>query len=115
VVLDGPEKRILLGANQWMKTIPDPQDIIVTWNGAVFDLPFINDRARTHGMDLGIALTPNTTLVPKYQPVPGHAGGYDATWAGHHHIDLAYLCKDDAENRGVKWSLKPYVKDVLGI
>lgn len=81
-----------------------------TWNGAVFDLPFITDRARLHGLETGIRLNPNPDIVPKYEPTPGHEGGYDAMWGSAHHIDVAYAMKDTAERLGVKWSLKPVAK-----
>lgn len=81
-----------------------------TWNGAVFDLPFIVDRARLYDLDTNIHLTPNPDIIPKYEPTPGHEGGYDATWGRSHHIDVAYAMKDEAERLGVPWSLKPVAK-----
>lgn len=86
--------------------------ILVTWNGAVFDLPFISDRAARHGIWLPLNLTPNPLIVPKYEPTPGHAGGYSATWGNAKHIDIAYVVRDSAKLRGVKWSLKPYAQSI---
>lgn len=91
---------------------------VVTWNGSVFDMPFIADRIRLLGLDrlLGaFELTPDPDVVPKYEPLPGHDGGYAVRVAGREHVDLAYLVREDAADRGVSWSLKPYVKAVLGV
>lgn len=97
----------------------DPDLVLVTWNGAVFDLPFLADRARilgrAPGWFSGLVLTPDPAFVPKYDPLPGHAGGYRALWHGLKHIDLAYVVRDHAARHGIAWSLKPYVKAVLGL
>lgn len=87
--------------------------VLVTWNGSVFDLPFLADRARTLGVDVWLSkleLTPDERIVPKYDPLPGHAGGYRATWCGLPHIDMAYVDKDECLAAGVSWSLKPWAK-----
>lgn len=92
---------------------------VSTWNGSNFDLPFIVDRAAMHGIDTGILLTPSAQRPAKYQPLPGHTSGYEASFAvdgrtRHTHIDIAYPYKSWAANRDVAWSLKP-VADALDL
>lgn len=114
MVFQGQNEDVMLdNLNQYLSNIAS--GTLVTWNGSVFDLPFIQDRARMHGVELDLQLTENPEIVPKYDPTPGHRGGYDATWANLDHVDLAYAMKADAEARGVRWSLKPYAKAVLGV
>lgn len=88
--------------------------VLVTWNGSVFDLPFLADRARILGVldywYAGLDLTPDPSFAPKYDPLPGHDGGYRATWCGLPHIDIAYVDKDECLAAGVSWSLKPWAK-----
>lgn len=91
-----------------------PGTVLVTWNGSVFDLPFLADRARILGLEQywysGLRLTPDPSFVPKYDPLPGHAGGYTATWAGLRHVDMAYVDRDECVAAGVEWSLKPWAE-----
>ena len=111
LVFDGTtEEKILTQTIQAMQEI-DPT-ILATWNGAVFDLPFIVDRSKLYDLNAGIHLVPNPAIVPKYDPTPGHEGGYSATWGLATHIDVAYVVKADADARDVKWSLKPYAKSI---
>lgn len=108
VFMDAPEEDIIAAAVEKMAERAPAR--VITWNGAVFDLPFLVDRAARYGIETGIELTPNPSLVPKYDPTPGHAGGYDATWFGAAHTDVAYAVKEIAEAEGVSWSLKPYAQ-----
>lgn len=91
-----------------------PDAVLVTWNRSVFDLPFLADRARIVGLGeqwyANLELTPDPSFVPKYEPLPGHDGGYAATWNGLRHIDMAYVDKDECLAAGVSWSLKPWAK-----
>lgn len=89
----------------------DNGGVLVTWNGSVFDLPFLVDRARMLGVlgwFTGLELTRDESIVPKYDPLPGHAGGYRATWHGLPHLDMAYVDRDECLATGVSWSLKPW-------
>lgn len=116
VVFGGDDEAKLL--QSFIEAVGAGSGPLVTWNGSVFDIPFIQDRAAILGLpDVRDALEMehDPDLVPKYDPLPGHLGGYRARIAGREHIDLAYLVKGDAEARGISWSLKPYVKDVLGL
>lgn len=112
VMCDMDEKVMLTKLDRLLSVL-EP-GILATWNGAVFDLPFIDARAKSLGLSIGLGLTPDSTIVPKYQPTPGYDGGYRATWAGHHHLDLAYEVKEEAAALGIPWSLKPYAREILG-
>lgn len=92
--------------------------LISTWNGAVFDLPFITDRFANYPVTHGWNLTADPQIVPKYDPLPGHVGGYSAYWLAtgthHAHLDVSHYYKRLASRAGVKHSLKP-VCGALGI
>ena len=62
--------------------------ILVTWNGAAFDLPYLAARARQHDIDLGLELhwDPRASR-PGRKPLPGHIGSYAARWSDHAHLD----------------------------
>jgi DNA polymerase elongation subunit (family B) len=62
--------------------------VLVTWNGAAFDLPFLADRAARHGVHLGLELhwDPGAARAGR-APLPGHIGAYVAQWYGHGHLD----------------------------
>ncbi len=72
-----------------------PAGVIITWNGAGFDLPFLHDRARRHGVPLGLRLAPDPTIPGRREPLPGHAGAYRAAWYGHRHLDGYQLFRAD--------------------
>ena len=65
--------------------------VIATWNGAAFDLPFLADRARIVGVDLGLHLALDRRLTLHRAPLPGHAGAYRASWYEHGHLDAFHL------------------------
>ncbi len=109
-VWTGDEAKILEQTQSWLEK--QPHSILVTWNGSVFDLPFIDARAGHTGVNLDLRLTHHPGIVPKYQSTPGYYGGYDASWAGHATRDIAYEVKGVAERRGVEWSLKPFARSV---
>jgi DNA polymerase elongation subunit (family B) len=69
--------------------------IIATWNGAAFDLPFLADRAGACGVELGLRLAVDPTVVLSHGPLPGHAGAYRASWYGHHHLDAYRVYRSD--------------------
>lgn len=95
-----------------------PAGLVVTWNGAFFDLPFIKQR-----MGAGVEHAPNfhtqRLLKPKYDFLPRFDAALSATFdasggAAHHaHLDIAPAYKTFAEDRGVSWSLKP-VAEAMG-
>jgi hypothetical protein len=61
--------------------------VVATWNGSAFDLPFLADRARVLGIDLGLKLRLDRGLTLHRAPLPGHAGAYRASWHDHGHLD----------------------------
>ena len=68
--------------------------VIVTWNGAAFDLPFISDRADTLGVTVGLVLRFDPAIARR-DPLPGHDGGYRARWYEHRHLDGYQLYRAD--------------------
>ena len=51
---------------------------VVTWNGAIFDGPFVAGRLMEHILYGSFRLAPNFAITPKYEPQPGFAPiGFD--------------------------------------
>lgn len=132
-VLGGDDERQLLrDFADLLRSLP--AGLLVGWNSSGFDLPFLHTRARTSWCPrllVGLHLTPQRGLTPKYGFLPGHDCAYSATLrAGdgtHSHLDIAYAWKSFAESFGdtepdqqgrvrpkVTWSLKP-VAEAAGI
>ena len=91
-------------------------DLVVTWNGGVFDFPFLADRARRMLGDASfgtlLELEADPAVYVKYAPVPGHDGGYRVQVDGNvRHLDLQAPFKPYAEQRGIRHSLKPVAID----
>jgi hypothetical protein len=78
-----------------------PTGVVATWNGSAFDLPFLADRARIVGVDLGLKLCLDRRLTLHRAPLPGHAGAYRASWHDHGHLDTfrIYGSADTAAQR----------------
>lgn len=78
-----------------------PTGVVATWNGSAFDLPFLADRARILGVDLGLKLCLDRRLTLHRAPLPGHAGAYRASWHDHGHLDTfrIYGSSDSAAQR----------------
>lgn len=64
-----------------------PPGVLVTWNGAGFDLPFLADRSHICGVDLSLRLVDDPALGRRDDPLPGHLGAYRADWGPHRHLD----------------------------
>jgi DNA polymerase elongation subunit (family B) len=84
--------------------------VVVTWNGAVFDLPFFASRSALLGVSTTLVLEPAPELFVKYAPTPGFAGAVRGRWGKHLHLDVQYTYRSHSERTGVKWSLKPVAK-----
>ncbi|HEX7168243.1 MAG TPA: ribonuclease H-like domain-containing protein [Acidimicrobiales bacterium] len=81
--------------------------VLVTWNGAAFDLPFLADRAVRHRVALGLDLLWDPSAArPGRQPLPGHIGSYVARWWSHGHVDAyrawRHLTDDPDESCALK-------------
>ena len=92
VVLDGPEAQLLMHLEQHLSSLPP--GVVVTWNGASFDLPFLADRAARHAVALGLTLAADPTIAVR-SALPGHDGAYRATWGRHGHLDGYRLYRAD--------------------
>lgn len=88
-VFTGDEATLLHALDRRLRTLPP--GIVATWNGATFDLPFIADRARLLGVDLGLRLCLDRRLTLDRAPLPGHAGAYRGAWGHHAHLDTFRL------------------------
>lgn len=110
VLDDDDEERLLRMYLAWLDATPP--GVIVTWNGSCFDLPYLADRAARHGMAAWMILSAADDRPPKYEALPGHAGGYRASSADgrFRHCDVAYAYQARAAQLGVTWSLKPVAK-----
>lgn len=109
VVLQGPEAGILTRLDRLIGSLPP--GVVVTWNGAAFDLPFLADRAAVHGVRLGLRLRHDPAIRPRSAPLPGHPGAYRAAWYGHRHLDGYNLYRADVGAvLGLPCGLKPIAK-----
>ena len=88
---------------------------MVTWNGSVYDLPYLQERYRRHGLSTSLRLRYDPSVEVKYEPLPGHPGGYRAAWGEHSHVDISPLYRAEAQRRGVRHSLKPVYQALSGL
>lgn len=110
---DGDEASVLTRLEERLADAGD--GVLVTWNGANFDLPYLAHRYDLHGVATTLRLVEADNRAPKYDALPGkHANGYWAAWADLTHLDIAFAYRQIADDLGVKWSLKP-VAAALGI
>lgn len=112
-VFSGPEKNLLTELEAFVGTL-EP-GVLITWNGSVFDLPFLVDRFRLNGVETSLFIKMDPTVLVKYQPLPGHQGGYRARWAEHVHCDVSPIFLDTARRLGVRHALKPVARAVLDV
>lgn len=88
----GDEVTILRRVDERLRELPG--GILATWNGAIFDLPYIADRARLLGVDLDLVLCPDRRRRNSRALLPGHDSAYRATWGAHRHLDTFRLYGD---------------------
>lgn len=111
LVLDDPEPQLLQRLNHELLQLP--AGVLVTWNGARFDLPFIADRAERCGVELGLRLQPDHRFRSHRDPLPGHLGGYQASWHHHRHLDAYAVYRSDVgASLGLPCGLKPLARMV---
>lgn len=78
--------------------------LIVTWNGAGFDLPFLNQRARMLGVPIGLELWRDELLADE-----DHA--FRGRWHHHDHLDGYRLYRADVwRHLGLPCGLKPLAR-----
>lgn len=110
----GGELPLLEHVDAWLREC-DPS-LLVSWNGAVFDLPFLRFRFDAWGLSsAGPRLRLDRAIRPKYAPVPPFEGGYAASWptavdVPHAHFDVAYALQPLVQQYQVPWQLKPVAR-----
>ena len=111
-VFDDVDESALLSSAD--AAIRDRGGLLVTWNGAGFDLPFVAVRARVLGLDadtgFGLRTFADPSLPVKYSPPPGLGGPVRAVWHRSDHVDVAHLYRGFAHENGLQWSLKPVAR-----
>lgn len=112
-VFDGDEASLLERLDSAINDLP--LGVLVTWNGARFDLPFLQDRARLTGVEIGLELVADTRSRSRRDPLPGHRGGYLGQWHGHRHLDAYAVYRADVgASLGLPCGLKPLSR-LLGL
>jgi hypothetical protein len=89
-VLMGDEADLLRGLEELLGTLAP--GVLVTWNGAAFDLPFLATRAAVHRIALGLRLFPGPELR---HDDPVCSRSFLATWGAHGHLDGYRLYRAD--------------------
>jgi DNA polymerase elongation subunit (family B) len=92
IIDDACEAQLLAGLERHLTGL-DP-GVLVTWNGARFDLPYLSTRAARGEVRLGLRLEADAGRVHRAARA-GQAGqtepGYRAGWGAHRHLDV-YRC-----------------------
>lgn len=95
-----------------------PAGLLVTWGGSYFDLPFLHDRARHCGVELGLRIEHDLDIELRYPPLPGHPGAYQGSWerrgTHHAHLDVSFGFRPLADHHGTSCALKP-ISRLLGL
>ncbi len=111
LVFDGAEADILAHTDSALARLP--AGVIVTWNGASFDLPFLAHRAAKLGCELGLRLQLDPTIASRHEPLKGHNGWYRGAWFAHRHLDGYQLFRADVGvTLGLSCGLKPLARFV---
>lgn len=86
-VFMGDEADLLLSLDRHISTLPP--GVLVTWNGAGFDLPFLADRAARCGQVIGLRLWPRDPpgIGDTHLLWPPPPGGFGGRWGAHMHLD----------------------------
>jgi DNA polymerase elongation subunit (family B) len=91
VVLTGPEPSLLARLDELLAGLPP--GVVVTWNGARFDLPFVARRCSLQRLGCGLELRRDLRLGPV--DGAGHTGLLRARWHRHTHLDAYQVwCND---------------------
>jgi DNA polymerase elongation subunit (family B) len=92
-VFAGDEAELLAAADNYLAELP--AGLLVTWNGSAFDLPFLDDRARSCGVDLGLLLVADPSIGRRSAPIGDHQHAYRGSWHEHLHLDAYRLYRGD--------------------
>jgi hypothetical protein len=111
VVFTGEEHTILGELDEHLAALRP--GVLATWNGSAFDLPFIADRARLLGVELGLELCLDRRLTLHRALLPGHPGAYRGAWFGHGHVDTFRLYGDSSPSS--PWTSLRTIGRVLGL
>jgi hypothetical protein len=108
-VLVGSEDAILSGLDRLLAELPP--GLLVTWNGAAFDLPFLADRSRRRGVPLGLHLWADPVIARRDRARDVVTVAYRASWYDHRHLDGYRLYRADVgRSLGLSCGLKPLAK-----
>ena len=101
-VLLGDESSILTRTDQLLASLPP--GVVVTWNGAGFDLPFLAHRAGVVGVELGLELWQEPLMA--FEPE-----AFRGRWHHHDHLDGYRLYRADVgRGLGLPCGLKPLAR-----
>lgn len=105
-VVLGDERDILRQLDGLLMDLP--AGLIVTWNGAAFDLPFLRARAALLGLPLALQLAANGHERPHHDRPDGAATPvFTAAWGAHRHLDGYRLYRADVgRSLGLSCGLK---------
>lgn len=111
LVFDGDELDLLRTADQALADLPPA--VLVTWNGAGFDLPFIARRATLLGLELGLRIEFDPSIPGRHDPLPGDPARARGRWHHHGHLDGYQVFRADVgQNLPLSCGLKPLARFV---
>ena len=84
--------------------------LLVTWNGAGFDLPFLYARYGFTKTTTSLRVAADPSIPAKYAPPAGLGPPVRSTWNHLAHVDISYLYAGVAREGNIKWSLKSVAK-----
>ncbi len=101
-VLTGDEPELLARLDDHLAAL-EP-GVLVTWNGACFDLPFLAHRAGHRGVPLGLEVLADPAIPCSRRDavLVGHRG----RWYGHTHLDAYQVYRRWTRTLGVTGALK---------
>ncbi len=98
---EGDEHEIIELVNRRLAMLP--AGVIVSWNGATFDLPFLAVRARLIGIDLDLTLHGDQRSLLADSTLPGLDRPCLASWGHHQHLDLRQVyAKGERRRRSLR-------------
>lgn len=109
-VIMGDERDLLCSTDTLLGELAP--GVIVTWNGAGFDMPFLARRAQLLGLDLGLRITPSIDqLVEPRVDERSDRPRFRAAWGAHAHLDAFSVYRADVgRTLGLSCGLKPLAR-----